>query len=167
MASSTIDKLADSSQALIDTTHSDVMSFFSNLFARQEFTARLVERSFNTTSGLLELAVCVGLMLLTFWLSRLMMRRYRGDISGKRQFIHHLIQRILWPVLLLLAAIASMYLWQATGHRELWLQLLAMAARWMIAIRFVLAVLHAIIPNGRFSSQLERSLAAVLWVGCV
>ena len=165
MASSTIDKLADSSQALIDTTHSDVMSFFSNLFTRQEFTARLVERSFNTTSGLLELALCAGLMLLTFWLSRLIMRRrHQGDISGKRQFIRHLIQRILWPVLLLLAAVAAMYLWKATGHRELWLQLLVMAARWMIAIRFVLAVLHAVIPNGRFSSQLERSLAAVLWV---
>lgn len=167
MASSPIDKLADSSQNLINTTQSDLTSFFNTLFARQEFTARLVERSFNTTAGMLELALCAGLMLLTFWLSRLMMGSYRSGVGGKRRFARHLAQRILWPVLLLLAAIAAMYLWQAGGHRELWLQLLAMAARWMIAIRFVLAVLHAVIPNGRFSSQLERSLAAVLWVGFV
>lgn len=165
MAQPAIANIADHSQAIIDHSQIDVTGFFTSLFTRQQFFSHLADRSFNTPWGWFELAICAALMGISFWLSRKWMpARAATTITNSKLFIRHIIQRITWPILLLVFAIIGIYVWQLTGHRTVWLQLLAMAARWMILIRLCLAILHGAVPNGRFTETLERTLAATLWV---
>ncbi len=147
------------------TAGSDWLSFFESLFTPQTFTSRLLERSFSSSVGWLEFGLCLLLLAATFVLAKLLWRPKAADISAKRRFFRHILYRILWPVLLLAASIGTLYLWQRySQYPAVWLQLLVLAARWMILIRLLLAVLHTIVPNNRFSSTLERSLAGLLWV---
>ncbi|UOO80806.1 mechanosensitive ion channel [Uruburuella testudinis] len=139
------------------------MDFFNNLFARQQFTSHLLERSFNQPAGWIELALAAALMWFTFWMASRIISR-RSASSPKWAFLHHIGQRILWPILLLITAIIGLYLWQSFGFRGVWLQLLVMAARWMILIRLALAVVNAALPDNKITDALERTLATVLWV---
>lgn len=159
-----IQPIVNISQSLFNDTKADATTFFRHLFAKQELTEHLISRSFGSSVSLIELVICIALMVLTFWLSRWILARRSTEALGQRQFIRHLIHRITWPFILLLAAIGTMYAWNITGHDPLWLKLLVMAARWMLIIHMALAILHAVIPDNRFSENLERSLAVVLWI---
>ncbi|MCP2041729.1 small-conductance mechanosensitive channel [Neisseria sp. HSC-16F19] len=141
--------------------------FFDDLFARQAFTSRLLERSFHTTAGLMELGLCVLIFAATLWLARRLERRWQNRDDSRRFMLQHIVLRMIWPTLLLLASVSALLLWQQAGYSALWLQLLAMAARWMMLIRLCLAVLRSIIPDHRLSCQIERSLSMLLWVAFV
>ncbi|MDO4907270.1 mechanosensitive ion channel family protein [Neisseria sp.] len=152
-----------SDTGLQEIENSGISNFISGLFARREFTAQLLEHSFNRPSGWLEAALAAAIIAATFWLS--------GYWIGRKPAAHphwgairHIGQRILWPVLMLAAAVAAIYFWQLSGQNPLWLQLLAMAARWMILIRFALAVLRAALPANKITDWLERFLSSALWI---
>ncbi|MDO5640003.1 MAG: mechanosensitive ion channel [Neisseria sp.] len=148
---------------LIEHTGNNLKDFFLNLFARQQFTSQLLERTFNRPEGWLDLAVCIALMLLTYWLSAWWIRRH--PIQPNRwAFGRHLGQRLLWPLLLLLASIIALSLWTIFDGRALWLHLLAMAARWLILIRLALAFINAALPDNKYTDWLERSMSGALWV---
>lgn len=156
----------ESSNLLQDTiqdTSNSLMNFFTTLFARQQFTSHLLERSFNQPIGWLELAITVGLMISTFWLSQLIIRRYSNP-NNKWAFIRHIIRRMLWPILLLISSIVALYIWNSLDLRGVWLRLLIMTARWMILIRFALAVVNAALPDNKITDWLERIVSGGLWV---
>lgn len=141
--------------------------FFEDLFARQAFTSRLLEIGFRTAAGVLELGLCLLIFVATFWLARRLERRWQKRDDSHRLMLRHIVLRLIWPTLLLLVVVAALVLWQMAGHTALWLQFLAMAARWMMLIRLCLAILRSIIPDHRLSSQIERGLSMLLWVAFV
>ncbi len=156
--------LSDTSLQLLE--NSGISNFISGLFARHQFTSQLLERSFNRPEGWLEIGITLAVMAATFWLSAYWIKKH--PVSGSRWgVIRHIGQRILWPVLMLIGAISAVYFWNLSGKTALWLQLLAMAARWMILIRFALAVVHAALPASKVTDWLERFLSAALWVAFV
>lgn len=75
------------------------------MFARKEFLARLIVHSLKTTTGWLELACAVVIMIGTYWLSLQMLsavsKRTENQNNIKFPFLYHLFTRLLWPVLLL------------------------------------------------------------------
>lgn len=141
--------------------------FFDELFVPQTFTSRLLERSFQSAAGMAELLLCIVLLLATAWVSKRLERRWQQRDDSRRFMLQHIVLRTIWPLLLLAVSVLTLLLWQYTGHVALWLQLLVMAARWMLLIRLCLAVLRSIIPDHRLSAQIERALSAVLWVAFV
>lgn len=147
--------------------HPGLQHFISSLFAPQQFTSQLLERSFNSLNGWLELGITLALMAATFWLSAYWIKKHPVAAARHWAFLRHIGQRILWPVLMLAGAVAAVYFWNLSGRTALWLQLLAMAARWMILIRFALAVVHASLPSSRITDWLERFLSAALWLAFV
>ncbi len=156
--------LSDTSLQFLE--NSGISHFISGLFARHQFTSQLLERSFNRPEGWLEICITLAVMAATFWLSAYWIKKH--PVAGRRWgVIRHIGQRILWPVLMLIGAISAVYFWNLSGKTALWLQLLAMAARWMILIRFALAVVHAALPASKVTDWLERFLSAALWVAFV
>lgn len=147
--------------------HGGVVSFFHELFERQQFATHLLENSFRSWHGFAELLLALALMLVTFVISNWLISVLKLKSEEKTGFFKHILNRVLWPIVMLLGAILAISLWRMLGYQLVWLQLLAMAARWMIVIRFVMAVLHGALPNQYFNASLERSLASVLWVGFV
>lgn len=156
--------LSDTGLSLLE--NSGIPHFISGLFARHQFASQLLERSFNRPEGWLEIGITLAVMAATFWLSAYWIKKH--PVAGRRWgFIRHIGQRILWPVLMLMGAVSAVYFWNLSGKTALWLQLLAMAARWMILIRFALAVVHAALPASKVTDWLERTLSATLWVAFV
>lgn len=148
-------------------TGNGVKEFFIGLFNRDEFGPALLMRSFTDTRGWTELVVMLVLLAGTYFASRMITRRV-PPVGGKMPLTRHLLRRLSWPILMLLAAVVGMFVWQyLSTWPSLWLRLLAMAARWMILIRVALAVLNSALPTNRFTDRLEYSMAAVLWVGFV
>ncbi|MDO5068586.1 MAG: mechanosensitive ion channel [Neisseria zoodegmatis] len=136
---------------------------FAGLFTRQQFAAQLLERSFNSPEGWLELGTAAVIMAVTFLLSVFWIKKHPLQESGRWVFARHIAQRVLWPVMMLVAAVAATYLWDLRDNNALWLPLLAMAARWMILIRVSLAIVHAALPASKFTDWLERFLSGLLW----
>ena len=144
-------------------------NYFDSMFARKEFLARLIVHSLKTTTGWLELACAVVIMIGTYWLSLQMLsavsKRTENQNNIKFPFLYHLFTRLLWPVLLFICTIIAMIIWRAsTGESVLWLQITTFTARWLLMIRIIMAVLHNAIPNNRFNEYYERSLSTFLWV---
>ncbi|WP_274571539.1 mechanosensitive ion channel family protein [Neisseria leonii] len=140
---------------------SGLADFFVRLFTPQEFTSRLLERSFSQTLGWVELALMLGLMAAAWWLSGIVNSRFvRNDISGWP----HIVRRLMWPVLMLAAALLAVFVWNTLGLRAVWLRFLILSANWMILIRLIMAVLHTALPAHRLSGLLERTVSALLWV---
>ena len=144
-------------------------NYFDSMFARKEFLARLIVHSLKTTTGWLELACAVVIMIGTYWLSLQMLsavsKRTENQNNIKFPFLYHLFTRLLWPVLLFICTIIAMIIWRAsTGESVLWLQITTFTARWLLMIRIIMAVLHNAIPNNRFNEHYERSLSTFLWV---
>lgn len=138
----------------------------ADLFARQAFTANLLQHNFNRPEGWLELAAALALMLGSFWLAQRLSGRKPED-PRHPQLLRHLGQRILWPLIMLAAAVAALFVCRLNGYTALWLQLLVLAARWMILIRLAVGLVHAALPKNRFSDWLERSVSSALWVGFI
>ncbi|MCF7529271.1 mechanosensitive ion channel family protein [Neisseria lisongii] len=136
--------------------------FLANLFARDTFAAHLLERSFDQPIGWVEAAVTLLLMAATYFLSEYLIRR---NAAGKPHGgLRHIGNRLLWPVMMLFASVASLYIWNLLELHSVWLRLLIMAARWMILIRLLLALVHAALPPHKTTDWLERFLAGMLWV---
>ena len=140
--------------------------YFDAMFARKEFMTRLLAHSFNSPRGWLELACAIVIMLGSYWLSKKIIVKYRlQERLVKFPFLRHILVRLVWPVLLLLSSIIAIFLWRLTmAESVLWLQLLAFTARWMIAIRIIMSILHNAIPNNYFNDHYERTLSKILWV---
>ncbi len=160
----TLSKLSLQSPALLENTGNSLKEFFLNLFAREQFTSHLLERSFNQPVGWLELAIVIGLMAGTFWLSKLIIDSRPAPVGNTGAFFFHIGRRVLWPLLLLLGSVLALYLWNSLEQRGVWLRLLVMTARWMILIRFALAVVNAALPDNKIADWLERFVSGGLWV---
>lgn len=156
--------IAAASSNLIENTGNSLKDFFVNLFAREQFTSHLLERSFSQPIGWVELGISLGLMALTFWLSQYIIRHFSRPADSKWDFLRHIARRILWPLLLLIGSIVALYIWNSLELRGVWLRLLVMTARWMILIRFALAVVNAALPDNKITDWLERFVSGGLWV---
>lgn len=151
---------SEKSDLLFDAGFPD---FFIQLFTPQYFTSRLLERSFNQTSGWVELGITLFLMIMTLKITDWWIARKMPSENIPRSFWRHLGRRLLWPIVLLLCAIATLYLWNVFGYRAIWLRLLVLASSWMILIRLFLSVIHAALPANAIADKIERLLAMVLW----
>ena len=150
------------------TAFSDgLFDFLTGLFVPAEFTSRLLESSFRRTSGWVELGLTLAVMAAMWWLSEALLARYLQNGAGRYRLLRHIGRRILWPVLMWLCGAAALAVWVLSGHTSVWLRLLLLAANWMLAIRIVMSVLHAALPDKPWSDRLERSLSAVLWCAFV
>ncbi|VEJ21039.1 membrane protein [Neisseria animaloris] len=147
-----------------NTGLSGLSDFFTGLFARQQFTSHLLERSFYQPIGWVELGITLLVMALTFWLSAYLTKKHLPDTPQHKGFLRHIARRLAWPLLMLPTAIATLSFWHLSGFNALWLQLLVMAARWMILIRLTLAIVHAALPENKMTDWLERFLSGALWV---
>lgn len=156
--------IADAGSNLIEHTGNSLKDFFFTLFAREQFTSHLLERSFNQPIGWIELGIALGLMAFTFWLSQYIIRRYTNPTNPKWAFFRHIARRILWPILLLIFSVLALYVWNNFDQRGVWLRLLVMTSRWMILIRFALAVVNAALPDNKIADWLERFVSGGLWV---
>lgn len=148
---------------LLESTSDSLKDFFFNLFVRERFTSHLLERSFNQPIGWLEIGIAIGLMVATFYLSQFIIKRHPVIIGQKWAGLRHIANRLMWPILLLVCSIIALYVWNAFDLRSVWLRLLLMAARWMILIRLVLAIVHAALPSHKITDWLERFLSGSLW----
>ena len=164
--SDTLNQVSAQSTEIIKNTGANLVDFFTHLFARERFASHLLERSFNQPLGWIELGTCIALMVLTYWLSGYLIGR-RAQKPTKWAALSHIGRRVLWPLMLLAVAVAALFTWTALGFNGVWLQLLVMAARWMIIIRLLLAVVHAALPNNKITDMLESTLSGVLWVSFV
>ncbi|MDO4696953.1 MAG: mechanosensitive ion channel [Neisseria sp.] len=124
----------------------------------------MLERSFNHTAGWIEAGLALLLFGSTLWLAHIWNRKHPIGENSRFPFLLHLRQRIVWPVLLLVSAIVSASLWNAFAGQTIWLQLLVLAAHWMLIIRVTLAVIHAALPENKITGQLENSLSVILWI---
>lgn len=149
---------------LLQSTGNSLKEFFFNLFARQEFTSHLLERSFNQPVGWLEIGITAALMLASYFLSEYLIRTYPVAADKKWAGLRHIGHRLLWPVLLLVSAVITLYVWNMFHLNSVWLRLLVMAARWMILIRLVLALVNTALPDNKMTDWLERFLSGALWV---
>lgn len=137
-----------------------------DLFARQAFTASLVERNFGLLSGWLELAGVLLLTVITFFIAKHTNNRLRRA-DENLPLLRHIGRRLLWPLLMLLTGAIAVFVCNLTGFRPVWLHLLILAARWMMLIRVSVAVVHAALPQNRLTDWLERSVSMMLWLGFV
>lgn len=136
----------------------------SNLFARDEFAATLLGRSFTQTIGWIELAVVVGLAILAWFAANFINQNKVAKV--KFPWIRHLLRRAMLPFMLLLFGSAGLVGWWATvGADAVWLRLMVFAANWMLAIRLILGGLHFLLPEKWFSAKVESVSSMVLW-GC-
>ena len=136
--------------------------FFSGLFARNEFTARFLERSVRQPIGWVELVIVFALAFAAFALAARLEHSKRINSITFRP-LRHPIKRVLFPVLLLIFGIATQIVWNLFGLASVWLRLLILAANWMIMIRLVLALLHGALPKTSWSDTLESTTAALSW----
>lgn len=150
------------SNQVVKTVDNGLGEFFAKLFVPKEFTSHLLERSFRQPEGWIELGLVLAIMLLTFWLSAFWLKKYAH--KKRSSFFRHIGRRLLWPILMLIGGIATLYIWNTLDLKAVWLRLLVLAAHWMIIIRVVLATVHAALPRHRITDWLERSLSAILWI---
>ncbi|STZ76704.1 membrane protein [Bergeriella denitrificans] len=139
------------------------MDFFDKLFTRQTYTFDLLAQSLRSPSGLLELGLAVLLAAAAFFLAGFANRRL-NTLPLYTPLLRHIRQRMLWPLLMLVFAIAALAAYRHADWPALWLQLLVLAARWMVLIRFAVAVIHAALPKSRTSDWVERMSAWILWL---
>ncbi|WP_115308237.1 mechanosensitive ion channel family protein [Kingella potus] len=144
-----------------------VTDFLTGLFAPSEFTSHLLESSIRQPVGWVELGLALALAAAAWWFSEWLLGRCTDKDFDKNKLLPHIGRRILWPALVWLAAAVVLALWNFAGYRSVWLRLLLLAANWMVAIRIVMAVVHAALPDKPWSDRLERSLSAVLWAAFV
>ena len=109
----------------------------SNLFAREEFAATLLGRSFNQTIGWVELAAVAALSIVAWLAANFINKNKLNQIQYA--WLKHLLTRAMLPFMLLLFGSAGLVAWWASvGADAVWLRLLVFAANWMLAIRLIL-----------------------------
>ena len=136
----------------------------AHMFSRDEFAVQLLQRSFRQPAGWVELALAAAAVAGCFLLYRLIEKRGWAD-KIRWPLLRHIFSRVLLPLLMLLVGAPVLLIWQLAGQAAVWLQLLMLAAYWMIMIRLVLAVIHQALPENGFSDWLERAAGSTLW-GC-
>lgn len=164
LSANTAEPVTEAANHLLESTGNGLKEFFFNLFARNQFTSHLLERSFSEPIGWLEIGITVALMIATYYLSEFLIRKYPVLPDRKWASARHIANRLLWPFLLLICSIIALYTWNLFELRSVWLRLLIMAARWMILIRLVLSLVHAALPSHKVTDWLERFLSGTLWV---
>ena len=160
-AAETADQIGDT---LIQHTGEGIKQYLQHLFARNEFTSNLLERSITQPIGWIEIGIAASIMLLTFWLSTQWIKRHPIDYTARFSSLRHIGQRILWPALMLLVTLVCLIAWTQLGYHAVWLRLMVLAAQWMILIRLVLGVIHSALPRRKAVDWLEHSMSGVLWV---
>ena len=141
----------------------EFLNALRTLFARDEFAAQLLQRSFKQTSGWVELVLVLVLAGAMLYVSEC--RPMKQKIQQiPCLFTRHMAERLLFPVLMVISGAISLLMWDILGLPAVWLRLFVFAANWMMMIRIVLALLNFALPNHRLSNGLERSSAAFLWV---
>lgn len=146
----------------MDTLHI-VMEIVGNMFNRQTFTARLLERSFTQAIGWVEAALVIGLMVCSHLAAVYVLKQGNFGTTWK-PWLRHILHRLMWPVLMLLSGIAALVVWRLFDLHAVWIRLLILGAYWMVLIRLALALLSAALPDNRLADQLERTTAMVLWI---
>ena len=136
--------------------------FVSDLFNRSAFTAHLLERSFRQPLGWVELALMFALGMCAYFCANKLEQHPRIKQLRPRP-VRHIIQRLLFPLLMLLLGILAQIVWTLFEVRAVWLQLLVLAAHWMILIRLTLAILHSALPKTVLGDTLERGISSILW----
>lgn len=154
-AAETADQIGDT---LIQNTGEGIKQYLQHLFARNEFTSNLLERSITQPIGWIEIGIAASIMLLTFWLSTQWIKRHPIDYTARFSSLRHIGQRILWPALMLLVTLVCLIAWTQLGYRAVWLRLMVLAAQWMILIRLVLGVIHSALPRNKAVDWLEHSI---------
>lgn len=145
---------------MIQQSLTDILS---SLFAREEFTARLLERSFHQPIGWIELGLALFLTGLAYFLSERCIRSNKIK-SIRLNVLRHSAKRIMFPLLMLGLGILVQISWQLFDLSSVWLRFLVLAAYWMILIRLVLSLIHAALPKNRWVDNIERSASGILWV---
>ena len=138
-------------------------TLFGNMFTRDTFAARLLERSFKQPLGWVELGVAAAVAVSAYWLAERIEREGRLNKIRWRP-IRHIAVRELLPLVTLILGILSLSAWNLLGWQAVWLRLVVLAAYWMMVIRLVLAILHQALPRREISDFLERAVAAVWWL---
>ena len=140
----------------------ELSNMISGLFAREEFTAHLLQRSFRQPIGWIELAgvIVLGIILQIF--SHQLIKNQKLD-NIQNRFVKHLAERLLFPAMMLFSGTILLLVCNALDLTVVWLRLFVFGASWMLMIRVVLALLKFALPAGRLSSTLEHQLATFLW----
>lgn len=142
---------------------SQLNGLFGNMFAREVFTSRLLESSFDQISGWAELAVVLALMVLSYNAATMILESGRLKALPTHN-LRHIARRLTWPLCILAAGVLTIIVWRMMGFHAIWLRFMILAANWMIMIRLVLSILHVALPNHRWVNWLERTASSVLWV---
>ncbi|SSY79709.1 mechanosensitive ion channel family protein [Alysiella crassa] len=133
------------------------------LFARDEFTATLLGRSFTQMIGWAELALVLALAMLAWLAAHFITRKQLPKIQSV--WLKPLLLRVMLPLLLTVFGTVGLLGWWATvGVDSLWLRLMVFAANWMLAIRLILGGLHFLLPEKWLNHKRESFLATLLWV---
>lgn len=135
----------------------------SNLFARDEFAANLLGRSFTQSIGWVELATVLVLGIVAWLAANFINKNKLNPIQYG--WLKHLLTRAMLPFMLLLfGAVGLVAWWVSVGVDAVWLRLLVFAANWMLAIRLILGILHLLLPEKWLSKRLESFLSLIFWV---
>lgn len=135
----------------------------SNLFARDEFAANLLGRSFKQPIGWIELAVVGSLAVLAWCLAMWINQNRLSKI--RFAWMRHLFERTMLPLILLFLGVVGLTTWWlVVGSDAVWLRLMVFAANWMLAIRLVVSAVHLMLPNQSFGEKLESISSTILWV---
>lgn len=134
----------------------------SGLFARDEFTAQLLQSSFGQPVGWIELGGVIALGVAMFMLSNYLIKNHFLDKIASR-FVKHISERLLFPALMLVVGTIVLLVCNIMGLTVVWLRLFVFAASWMLMIRVLLALLKFALPEGTLSGRVERKLSTFLW----
>ena len=117
-------------------------------------------------TGWMELLVAAVGVVLAFWLSRRIHRRYFAANPADWGFGKYLMYRLVLPLSAQLWTQLAAVLWQlAVGVRSELLVVSATLLFWMSIIRVLTAVVRHALPDGKLERSTEHFMAMLLWTG--
>lgn len=117
-------------------------------------------------TGWMELLVAAVGVVLAFWLSRRIHRRYFAANPADWGFGKYLMYRLVLPLSAQLWTQLAAVLWQlAVGVRSELLVVSATLLFWMSIIRILTAVVRHALPDGKLERSTEHFMSMLLWTG--
>ena len=117
-------------------------------------------------TGWMELLVAAVGVVLAFWLSRRIHRRYFAANPADWGFGKYLMYRLVLPLSAQLWTQLAAVLWQlAVGVRSELLVVSATLLFWMSIIRVLTAVVRHALPEGKLERSTEHFMSMLLWTG--